>query len=85
MVISRVIIRVAPFRALVTLLVTCLLSPLPLQVEVWGFGVLLRYQYETLNFTPQTLTRTLVVPLIRSIEKPLNDPRDRLRVPDGFH
>ena len=33
MVISRVIIRVAPFRAVITLLITYLLSPLPLQVE----------------------------------------------------
>ena len=32
MVISRVIIRVTPFRALTTLLITYLLSPLPLQV-----------------------------------------------------
>ena len=32
LVISRVIIRITPFRALITLLVTCLLSPLPLQV-----------------------------------------------------
>ena len=31
MVISRVIIRVTPFRALITLLITYLLSPLPLQ------------------------------------------------------
>ena len=37
MVISRVIIRVTPFRALITLLITYLLSPLPLQVR-WGFG-----------------------------------------------
>ena len=36
--ISRVIIRVTPFRALVTLLTTYLLSPLPLQV-VEGFGL----------------------------------------------
>ena len=34
LVISRVIIRVTPFRALITLLITYLLSPLPLQVEV---------------------------------------------------
>ena len=34
MVISRVIIRVTPFRALITLLRTYLLSPLPLQVWV---------------------------------------------------
>ena len=33
MVISRVIIRVSPFRALITLLITYLLSPLPLQVQ----------------------------------------------------
>ena len=33
MVISRVIIRVTPFRALITLLITYLLSPLPLQVQ----------------------------------------------------
>ena len=33
LVISRFIIRVAPFRALITLLLTHLLSPLPLQVE----------------------------------------------------
>ena len=32
LVISRVIIRVAPFRALTTLLLTYLLSRLPLQV-----------------------------------------------------
>ena len=32
MVISRGIIRVAPVRALITLLITYLLSPLPLQV-----------------------------------------------------
>ena len=31
--ISRVIIRVTPFRALITLLITYLLSPLPLQVH----------------------------------------------------
>ena len=33
-VISRVIIRVTPFRALINLLITYLLSPLPLQVRV---------------------------------------------------
>ena len=33
MVISRVIVGVAPFRALITLLITYFLSPLPLQVE----------------------------------------------------
>ena len=33
MVISRVIIEVTPFRALITLLITYLLSPLPLQVQ----------------------------------------------------
>ena len=32
MVISRVIIRITPFKALITLLITYLLSPLPLQV-----------------------------------------------------
>ena len=32
MVISRVRIRVTPFGALIILLITCLLSPLPLQV-----------------------------------------------------
>ena len=32
LVISRVVIRVTPFRALITLLITYLLSPLPLQV-----------------------------------------------------
>ena len=51
MVVSRVIIKVTPFRALTTLLITYLLSPLPLQVgssvtlmvlvlfvvERWGF------------------------------------------------
>ena len=36
MVISRVIIGVTPFRVLITLLITYLLSPLPLQV---GFRV----------------------------------------------
>ena len=34
LVISRVIIRVTPFRALMTLLITYLLSPLPLQVPM---------------------------------------------------
>ena len=34
MVISRVRIRVTPFRALTTLLITYLLSPLPLQVTL---------------------------------------------------
>ena len=34
---SRVIIRVTPFRALITLLITYLLSPLPLQVGVLNF------------------------------------------------
>ena len=34
--ISRVIIRVSPFRALITLLITYVLSPLPLQV---GFSL----------------------------------------------
>ena len=44
MVICRVMIRVTPFRALITLLITYLLSPLPLQVylsnhsEVSGSG-----------------------------------------------
>ena len=33
-VISGVIIGVTPFRVLVTLLITCLLSPLPLQVDL---------------------------------------------------
>ena len=37
MVISRVIIRVTPFRALITLLITYLLSPLPLQVGFCTF------------------------------------------------
>ena len=32
MVISRVLIRETPFRALITLLITYLLSPLPLQI-----------------------------------------------------
>ena len=39
LVISRVIIRVAPFRALITLLITYLLSPLPLQVGYGTTGV----------------------------------------------
>ena len=38
MVVSRVIIRVDPFRALITLLITYLLSPLPLQVGFIGNG-----------------------------------------------
>ena len=42
MVISRVIIRVTPFRALITLLITYLLSPLPLQVGVLGRGLRLK-------------------------------------------
>ena len=37
LVIGRVIIRVTPFRALTTLLITYLLSPLPLQVVVFHF------------------------------------------------
>ena len=40
LVISRVIIRVTLFRALITLLITYLLSPLPLQVGSWkGVGL----------------------------------------------
>ena len=40
MVISRVIIKVTTFRALVTLLITYLLSPLPLQASrVWAVGL----------------------------------------------
>ena len=39
MVISRVIIRVTPFRARITLLITYLLSPLPLQVGYGTTGV----------------------------------------------
>ena len=39
MVISRVIIRVTPFRALITLLITYLLSLLPLQVGGLGLQV----------------------------------------------
>ena len=35
MVIGRVIIRVTPIRALISLLITYLLSPLPLQVGFW--------------------------------------------------
>ena len=38
MVISRLIIRVTPFRALITLLITYLLSPLPLQVGLGTSG-----------------------------------------------
>ena len=37
--ISRVIIRVTPFRARITLLITYLLSPLPLQVNRSGFRI----------------------------------------------
>ena len=48
MVISRVIFRVTPFRALITLLITYLLSPLPLQVglrvRAWGSTGLLQLQ-----------------------------------------
>ena len=36
MVISRAIVRVTPFRALLTLLITYLLSPLPLQASFRG-------------------------------------------------
>ena len=38
MAISRVIIRVTPFRALISLLITYLLSPLPLQVHYVDHG-----------------------------------------------
>ena len=36
--ISRVIVRVTPFRALITLLITYLLSPLPLQVVLFSLS-----------------------------------------------
>ena len=42
MIISRVIIRVTPSRALISLLITYFLSPLPLQVgsfELTGFRI----------------------------------------------
>ena len=58
----RVIIRVTPFRALITLLVTYLLSPLPLQVGVllWVERLAIPKKSETanpetLNSKPQTL------------------------------
>ena len=44
--ISRVIIGVTPFRVLITLLITYLLSPLPLQVT---------FTLQTLNPKPQAL------------------------------
>ena len=40
LVISRVIIRATPFRTLITLLITYLLSPLPLQVVVQAYHTL---------------------------------------------
>ena len=58
--ISRVIIGVTPFRVLITLLITYLLSPLPLQVVsrglglkslgVWGLGVLVLRGFRGLGF-----------------------------------
>ena len=44
MVISRVIIRVTPFRVLITLLLTYLLSPLPLQVGLVSWRLELRVE-----------------------------------------
>ena len=46
MVISRVITRVTPFRALITLLTTYLLSPLPLQVPSPQITYLFQDLYE---------------------------------------
>ena len=47
LVISRVIITVTPLRARITLLITYLLSPLPLQLAC--------ERYRTLNPKPKTL------------------------------
>ena len=49
--ISRVIIGVTPFRVLMTLLISYLLSPLPLQVYGLGFRVALglRVCYKTIR------------------------------------
>ena len=57
MVISRVIIRVTPFRALNTLLITYLLSPLPLQVsriDLWK-NIVLTVSLRTKGVLPATL------------------------------
>ena len=57
MVISKVIIRVTPFRALITLLITYLLSPLPLQV---GLRTLFRAAMGSLSVGMGTIARIRV-------------------------
>ena len=61
MVISRVIIRVTPFRALITLLITYLLSPLPLQVEPSETGATLHFQLvpRSMVLRPEDLLESL--------------------------
>ena len=49
---SRVIIRVTPLRALVTLLITYLLSPLPLQVQ-YGFRIRALLEFRAPRFLDQ--------------------------------
>ena len=72
LVISRVIIRVTPFRALTTLLITYLLSPLPLQVA-------LSPEPETL--TPQQiLAQDKPEPVVAKVGKPDAVAPGRFRV-----
>ena len=62
MVISRVILRVTPFRALITLLITYLVSPLPLQVD-----------YDTSKYR-QVVLETGRVALFRDPHNTLRNP-----------
>ena len=63
MVIGRVIIRVTPFRALITLLITYLLSPLPLQV---GSPIFVNPPYGP-NMTKQNTLRFVYLGLHRTL------------------
>ena len=75
-VISRVIMRVTPFRVLITLLITHLLSPLGLQIGVHqassDFRNAWRLATPTLKSSPPTA--------FASIRYLLHDPRPRFRV-----
>ena len=63
--ISRVIIGVTPFRVLITLLTTYLLSPLPLQVVTTMHGVIVEIKAQDPVPAPQSPQRAFQEPDLR--------------------
>ena len=64
--ISRVTIGVSPFRVLITLLTTYLLSPLPLQVVTTMHGVIVEIKAQDPFPAPQSPQRAFQEPDLRS-------------------